>query len=394
MLKSFLDVISRLSGKQDGQVIVLGAGLFVLTLAALMVSVDVGYWLSDKRDAQKVVDAVALAAAQELPDTTAAVDAGRLWAINNGINPDTQLAQDVVCDGFTEDGGRFCFEDKSGDGDPDLVRVQVERNSSSFLAGAFGVDTPTVSPRAAAGKLHIIGSCVKPWAIDVPEEFEGDPEESEWWNAWDPNTLFAFQLEGGNFQSGSSGNFGALAVYGNGAIDYKDAIRLTCAELPNDACDSGDKILTQGDLLPCDTKTGNMGQNTKDALEDLFAAEGPGYPCNVETDVEPGEVDVAARTEAASKATTGACKDRMVPLAVIEDFPPGGHGEITIYGIADFYIAEWDQCNPLGDGDCDGAPSSGMVWGFMIPGTAKPAWEYKWGDTNNPFAPVVVKLVE
>jgi hypothetical protein len=35
-----------------------------------------------------------------------------------------------------------------------------------------------------------------------------------------------------------------------------------------------------------------------------------------------------------------------------------------------------------------------MVWGFMVPGTAKPAWEYQWGDTNNPFAPVVVKLME
>ncbi len=394
MLKSSLDIISRLSRKQTGQVIVLGVGLFVLVLAALMIAVDVGYWLSDKRDAQNDADAVALAAAQELPDTTAAVDAGRIWANNNGINPDTQLATDVVCDGFTEDGGRFCFEDRSGNGEPDLVRVQVQRDSNSFLAGTFGVSTPTVSPRAAAGKLHIIGSCVKPWAIDVPENFEGDPEESQWWNAWDPHTLFAFQLSSGDFQNGSSGNFGALAVYGNGATDYRDAITLSCADLPNDACDSGDKILSQGDVLPCETKTGGMGQNTMDALEELFAAE-VDWECDVETDVEAGEVDDAAWAIAASNAEDSLCDARMVPLAVIEDFPPqGSSAPVLVYGIADFYIVEWDRCNPLGDGDCDGAPGSGMVWGFMVPGTAKPAWEYEWGDTDNPFAPVVVKLVE
>jgi hypothetical protein len=395
MLKSFLELISRLTRKQDGQVIILGVGLFILTLAALMITVDVGYWLSDKRNAQNVADAIALAGAQELPDTTAAVDAGRTWANNNGINPETQLATDVTCAGVTADGGRFCFEDMSGDGDADLVRVQVQRNSRSFIAGAFGVATPTVKPRAAAGKLHIIASCVKPWAIDVPEEFEGDPEVTQWWNAWDPHTLFAFQLSAGDFQNGSSGNFGALAVYGNGAVNYRDTITKSCAELEGNACDSEEKTLEQGQLLPCETQTGALGQNTKSALEELLAAEAPDYPCDVETDAEPGDVDDDAYFEAEGKSTDLLCRNRMFPLAVIEDFPPqGSSADVIVYGIGDFYLAEWDRCNPLGNGDCDGAPGSGMVWGFMVPGTAKPSWEFKWGDTDNPFAPVVVKLVE
>ncbi|GAG10254.1 unnamed protein product, partial [marine sediment metagenome] len=256
--------------------------------------------------------------------------------------------------GVTADGGRFCFEDKSGDGEPDLVRVQVQRDSRSFIAGAFGVDTPTVRPPAAAGKLHITGSCVKPWAIDVPEDFEGDPLVTDWWNAWDPHTLFAFQLSSGDFQNGSAGNFGALAVYGPGEPDYEDAIKLSCSELPNDACDSGDKILSTGEVLPCGTKTGNMGKNTHDALTYLLAEEYPDYPCDIDTDVEPGAVDDAAWIEAESKSRSSvqgiSCSKRMVPLAVIEDFPPqGSSSPVLIYGIADFYITKWDRC-PNGGG--------------------------------------------
>src|SRR3990172_8080700 len=96
MLKSFLDIISRnfrrsLRNGERGQALVLGAGLFVLALAALMITADIGYWSGDKRDAQNDADAIALAAAPELPDTDLAIVAGEDWAVNNNIDPASQM---------------------------------------------------------------------------------------------------------------------------------------------------------------------------------------------------------------------------------------------------------------------------------------------------------------
>jgi len=399
MLKSFLELISRLTRKQDGQVIILGAGLFVLTLAALMITVDVGYWLSDKRDAQNDADAIALAAAQELPDTTAAVDAGRTWANNNGIDPDTQLATDVPCAGVTEDSGRFCFEDITDDDVPDLVRVQVERDSRSFIAGAFGVATPTVRPPAAAAKIRAYGACVLPWAIDAV--IEEDPESPEAYEqVWGvlPENIddpFVFQLSpGGGFagEDGAPGNFGALGVYGANDADYKDTLINECGSQGQSACNSDTQVVTPDDpTLDCDIQTGNLGATTDHALSDRADryGEDPYTFC-----------DVGTYGEAVNKSKLAKCLGRLVVLAIIKDFPESGSEVVDIFGIANFYIAGWDRCPPYNNGDCDGDPpvtDTGLVWGYLlleeIGGT--PAWQFDFSQSsNNPYAPVIVSLVE
>ena len=37
-----------------------------------------------------------------------------------------------------------------------------------------------------------------------------------------------------------------------------------------------------------------------------------------------------------------------------------------------------------------------MVWGYLVPATKSlPSWSVRWGwDSNNPFAPLVIALVE
>jgi Flp pilus assembly protein TadG len=395
MLKSFLELISRLTRKQDGQVIILGVGLFILTLAALMITVDVGYWLSDKRNAQNVADAVALAAVQELPDTAAAVDAGRTWANANGIDPETQLATDVPCAGVTEDSGRFCFEDMTDDDVPDLVRVQVERDSRSFIAGAFGVATPTVRPPAAAAKIRAYGACVLPWAIDAHPDFEDPYAYEDVWGVLgdppDPDLLLVFQLSpGGGFAGDDTapGNFGALGVYGANASDYRDTIVNECGSQGESACDSDSQAVTPGGTMDCDIQTGNLGGNTNTALSDRADRYGEVFPYT--------DCDASSNADAVDKADS--CLGRLVVLAIIKDFPESGFEPVEIYGIANFYVAGWDRCPPLNDGNCFGpVPDEGLVWGYLLleemGGTA--AWQFDFSQSsNNPYAPVIVSLVE
>ena len=402
MLNLFLKIISRLSRKQEGQILFLGIGLFVLVLATLIITVDVGYWLSDKRDAQNDADAIALAAAQELPDTADAVVAGEAWAVANNIDPATQLVPPICISDIKGSGtivGNFCFKDESNDGLPDLVRVQVQRVSSSFIAGAFGVPTPTLSPRAAAAKVRAYGACVMPWAIDAVIE---DPNAwGEYWGVlgvppaappYDLEKLHVFQLSpGGGFagEDGAPGNFGALGVYGANDAAYKDTIINECGSKDAGACNSDTQTVNPGESLDCDIQTGNLGATTNKALNQRAVNYG-------ETDLTV--CDASSYAEAVSNAALAGCAGRSVVLAVIQDFPTSDAGLIDVYGIANFYIAGWDRCPPFNNGNCSGPiPDTGIVWGYLLLAEfgASPAWQFDFSQTsNNPFAPVVILLVE
>jgi hypothetical protein len=130
--------------------------------------------------------------------------------------------------------------------------------------------------------------------------------------------------------------------------------------------------------------------NTNTALSDRAESYGEVDPY---TDCDAGSYD-----EAVTKS--GSCLGRLVVLAVIKDFPSSGSGPVEIYGIVNFYTAGWDRCPPLHDGDCYGDPpvtDTGIAWGYLlleeIGGT--PAWQFDFSQSsNNPFAPVIVALVE
>jgi hypothetical protein len=381
---------------QRGQVLVIGVGVLVLSLGAIMISVDVGWWLRDKRDAQNDADAIAHAAAPELGNQTtdrlAAELRGEDWAVANGINPSTEMAPPACSDGVLQ--GNFCFIDRNADGTDDMVRVKVSRPSNSFIAAAFGVGSPTLNPSAAAAKVRAFGACVRPWAIEavIKNPFAYD----QVWGVLGvpPNTeqLFVFQLSpGGGFagQDGSPGSFGALGVYGANANAYTDTIENECGSQGESACNSDSQVLPPGGSLACEAQTGNLGATTNQALSDRTIRYGEVSPFTA--------CDASSYADAVAKANS--CLGRLVVLAIIKDFPAqGGSEPIEIYGIANFYTAGWDRCAPYNDGNCFGpTPTTGIAWGYLLleelGGT--PAWQFDFSQTsNNPFAPVIVALVE
>ncbi len=390
------------SRSQRGQVMVMGVGVIVMSLGVMMISVDVAWWLRDKRDAQNDTDAIAHAAAQDLPDRLAAELSGDDWAIANGVDPFTDMGQPACADGqlagsVNSDGfPRYCFIDlEPQDGLDDKVRVKVSRPSSSFIAEAFGVGSPTLNPSAAAAKIRAYGACVLPWAIDAHPDFE---DTGAYGNVWgvlgdpmDTEQLFVFQLSpGGGFAGDDSapGNFGALGIYGANANAYVDTIINECGSQGENACDSDSQAVAPGETLDCDIQTGNLGGNTNSALNDRADRFGEVAPYT--------DCDASSYSDAITKADS--CLGRLVVLAIIKDFPEQGSDIIEIYGIVNFYISGWDRCAPFNDGNCYGPiPDEGIAWGYLLleelGGT--PAWKFDFSQTsNNPFAPVIVALVE
>ena len=170
-------IISHIRG-QRGQVLVMGVGLLIMSLGAIMISVDVGWWLRDKRDAQNDADAVALAAVQEIGNPALrplAVAAGLDWADFNGLDP-SELGTPDCADGVLE--SNFCFIDQNSDGTDDMVRVKVSRPSNSFIAEAFGVVAVSrpVMPRCTLLRpLSRLNICCEPLVLTLPSKLRSTP---------------------------------------------------------------------------------------------------------------------------------------------------------------------------------------------------------------------------
>ncbi len=365
-------------GCQRGQVIVVAVGVMALSLGAIMISVDAGWWLRDKRDAQNDADAIALAAAQELPDRVAAELRGEDGAVANGVDPSTEMAPPDCADGVLQ--GNFCFIDLNADGDDDKVRVKVSRPSNSFIAEALGVGTPTLNPPAAASKLNAVASCIMPWGIVAGED---PPPANQFYGLNPIEHLYTFQ----DTEHNAPGNYGAISIYGTGADIYKDVISSDgCPEPKSNACAPEGQVGEYETLEDCDAKTGKLGNTTNKALNERYAYElslpgGHAY-CDADTFLEAQNNGGGILGQSKSP-----CEKRGVPLGIINSFPPGGaSADIEVYGIAIFYIAGWSF--PPDD-------EKGYVWGYLLEDIpATPAWEIEWDVSDNPFAPVGFFLVE
>ena len=77
--------MKRLIRSQRGQTMVMTVIFVTVLLGMAAVVVDVGSWFVDRRALQASVDAAALAAAQDLPDTGFAASTARAYAAKNGL---------------------------------------------------------------------------------------------------------------------------------------------------------------------------------------------------------------------------------------------------------------------------------------------------------------------
>lgn len=135
---------------ERGQALVFTVALITGLLAMSALVLDVGSWYRAQRDAQATADAAALAAAQELPESTgrASALAAEYLGKNGGGDSQVEFSSAVVAN--------------------DTVRVRVERPAPGFFARMVGIDSITVGGTASA-RSSALGSArfAAPIAVDV-----------------------------------------------------------------------------------------------------------------------------------------------------------------------------------------------------------------------------------
>jgi len=168
--------LSKHINDQQGVVLILVALFLVVLLGITALSVDIGYLMAARNEAQNVADAAALAAAGELGEQyyndTEPIDEAEIRAVAREIAGKNAIAKKAIgindSDieiGFwhetSEDSGNFAFylNDPDTDCPPNSknsVRVTVRRDENengainTFFATVLGNDTFTVSANATA----------------------------------------------------------------------------------------------------------------------------------------------------------------------------------------------------------------------------------------------------
>jgi Flp pilus assembly protein TadG len=119
---------------QQGQSTVLTLVFLTVVLGFAALVLDVGSWYRAKRAAQSTADAAALAAAQELPDSTG--------------NATTRALEYASKNGGGLGSGNVTFSSKIVSND--TVTVRVDRTAPGFFARVFGLNSVNVGANATA----------------------------------------------------------------------------------------------------------------------------------------------------------------------------------------------------------------------------------------------------
>src|SRR5438477_43604 len=235
---------------ERGQVIVIAALLLPLLMGMTAVAVDVGSYSSDRRNLQNAADAIALAAAKDLPDSNQAMGTANQYAIKNHISPSNMTV--------TISGGNTAPQ----------VRVVISVSHNFSFIRALGVNSKAVSGTATAAKVSFGGSNgIVPWAV-TQSTVDVSP---------DGNLItMKYDATGGNL-----GNFGAIRIDGSGAATYRSDVSYgsnayVCSDTASDcttgAC-PGTYPTVCGETSPtcdgpdCTSETGNMTGPTQTGVD-------------------------------------------------------------------------------------------------------------------------------
>lgn len=400
--------------------------LVVLIVFAFMgLAYDAGQWYFDHRTAQNQAEAAALAAVLELPatDTSAARTQADQYLTKNGAAATTSGGCPV-----SGTGSHIEFEDITGDGKYDAVRVCVRRDSPGIFSKLSGISVARVSASAKARTGPVNSTNVMPWAVVAPDptcteaanrnciyDANGDGDLTDPGDCNAPWTTCPFGLTADRlytFKEGTGGNTGILRVCGPGASDYRDCL--------SGAAASG--IYQVGSTVNTDIQGGTIANSTDVGLQlraPSSAWDLPGgnvcdvastpLPSNSQSPGYDPDGKLLAEAKFRNPTTNPQCVYRLVPIPVVNALPPNGGGNVIIVGVASFGVARWNSTSSqdryIGNATtaCYEGPNNppagnfpcGIVWGYLFAGVTPPdALLNQIGNSNNPFAPLLVALVD
>jgi len=327
-----------------GQVAMVAALTLPVLLGMTGMAIDVGTYASDRRQLQNAADSIALAAAQELPDESAAVAAAHQWATRNGISlSDLTLTIDTTTTG----------------GSAPYARATIDRQHDFAFVKVVGIDSKDVSARAAASKVSFGGSNgIVPWTVTQATQDAA---------TLGGEVIMKYDADGANI-----GNFGAIRIDGPGANTYNTSVKFgstayacaatapncttgacpgvypeQCAETAPE-CDGPDCTPQTGNLIgPTATGVDFRINNTMpecDTFDEVFSTPDPiTGKSNIDPDCNPW-------TDGPGKCTsdTDICSRRVIIIPVVDSFGSGASDPATIQRFALMFLEGYD------DGKCQG----------------------------------------
>ncbi len=297
------------------------------------------------------------------------MDRAEEWATRNGVAAE----EDLEC---------CTFSDRNNDGEIDTVSGRIERSSDTLFARVLGIESLPVERESTARVVHARGAPVCPWGL-LGDPNDTDPNDGSYFGVV-PGEVYALKVSTG---LQTEGNFRALDLGQTGASGYRALIEAGCAAEDVGVWSEGDQILT-------DTKPGDMGNPTRQALNDYYAYEPSGL-CDVDFELDPAdptrgtvvgdynpyEDEIPADCER-NPLTGGMGRVALIPI--IDHLPSGASEPVTILGLASVYIASWDRTGP---------PSDTQVYGIFLD-QADVSPRDLVGESDNPLAPLRVVLCQ
>ena len=241
------------------------------SLGFASLAVDIGLAFNEKARLSAAVDSAALAGAQEIvenPDN--AVATAKEYLSKNGLDPaDAEVK-------LTDDGNG--------------VSVSTNKKVKYFLARVIGKEEGLVGAHAAAKTAPItaVYSGIRPFAIEQMELEYG--------------AQYVLKEGGGD---GSNGNYGALALGGNGACKYRSNI-----------INGYNSKLKVGDYV--DTEPGNMSGPTYTGVNTLVNSCSHCPKCTFDN-YDPG------------------CP-RIITVIIVDSLSIKGRKSVKIVGFASFFL--------------------------------------------------------
>lgn len=236
---------------ESGQMLVLMVAGLAALVAIVGLAVDVGQVVFTRTDLQKVADAAAFAGAQDLPNSSAATSAANTYV---GLNANNTSASVVI---------------SSTTNANDTIQVTATRKVDYAFLRLVGLQGRTVSAKAKVRYgVYNGGSGIVPWGLVASnnKDFLGNNCFNGFVNGvptFKQNQKCVLKYGAG---SSSGGDFGALALDGTGASNYRD-----------DIANGSSKTFVKGQKV--EAQTGNMVGPTGQGIADRLAIAPPAT-CN------------------------------------------------------------------------------------------------------------------
>jgi hypothetical protein len=409
--------------------------ILIVVVAFMGLSFDAGFWFFDHRTAQNQAEAAALAAVLELPALPANVGTATGQADSNLTANGAAATSSGSCP-VSGTGTHIQYADLTGDGKMDSVTVCVRRQSPSLFSRLTGISFVHVSAQATARTGPVDSTNVMPWAVIAPDpdcneaahrnckydaNLDGDFTDPGDCNAsftvcpfgLTADRLYTFKANVGGVLGS---NTGIIAVCGNGANSYGDCL--------SGASSSG--FFSVGDEVAVDTQPGQISNKTDDGLSARAPTATWASPGRTNCDVtsrpsilttqswgQDTTGKAAATTKFVNPASHPECAYRLVPIPVVKQISSNGRITVIVVGFASFGVANWDRdqggqnvmaatstdgtCHPVKKNQLDPTKDfeCGAVWGYLFTGVTPPdALLNQIGSSNNPFAPLLIALVD